>query len=186
MTRLYIEEMNQLQAFGVIEGFDEHQIHGLEKTSLIRASEMNPHNPLLITNPISRIYYLDNGYHIYNGDPNAGGSRLEHFFQRHMYEQLEEWGINDHEELSELILSTIANPYGDFDMMGIIDDEEDPNSIYYRIWVDGEVRYLRIIVSKFENKRFIHDCWDGEERGEILFRKYYQIYNLNDPFGLFN
>ncbi|MHA1985316.1 MAG: hypothetical protein ACW98D_01635, partial [Promethearchaeota archaeon] len=105
MTRLYIEEMNQLQAFGIIEGFNQYKIHGLEKTSFIRASEMSPDNPLLTTNPISRIYYLDKGYHKYDGRIITGGSGLEHDFQRHMYEQLEEWGIDDNEELAELILS---------------------------------------------------------------------------------
>ncbi len=186
LVRIYIEEMKELQALGIIEGFDEKQIIGLEKTSFIRASEMDPSNPLLILNPISRIYYLDIGYHKYNGDPLATGSRLEHIDQRHIYEQFEEWGIDDHKELAELILSTIANPHGDFHKMGIIDDEDDPSSIYFRILVKGKVRYLRVIISTYENRRYIHDCFDGKNRGEVLFKDYYNFYNLKDPYNQFN
>jgi len=147
---------------------------------------MSPDNPLLILNPNKKIYYLDIGYHKYNGDPNAAGSRLEHIFQRHMYEQLEKWGVDSPEALAEVILSTLANPYGDLHKMGIIDDQEDPNSIYFRVWVNGRVRYLRIIKTRYENMRYIHDCYDGKDRGSILFRNYYNFYNLKDPFNQFN
>jgi hypothetical protein len=187
MTRLYIEEMNQLQVFGIIEGFNQYKIHGLEKTSFIRASEMSSDNPLLITNPISRIYYLDKGYHRYDGKSITGGSGLEHDFQRHVYEQLEEWGINDHEELAELILSTIANPYGDVHKMGIIDDINEPGklTVYYRIHFNGKIRYLRVVFSKNVFNRFIVTCYDGEKIGSDLFKNYYNIYNLKDPYNIF-
>jgi len=186
MSRLYIEEMKELQAVGIVDGFDEHKIHGLEKTSYIRASEMNPDNPLLIINPISRIYYLDKGYHKYNGDPRAGGRGLEHDFQRHMYEEFEEWGIEDPKELADLILSTIKNPYGGIHKMGIWDDSDTGTSVYYRINLKGKIRYLRVVLTRLETGRFIVTCYNGERIGSHLFRDYYNIYNLEDPYNIFN
>lgn len=81
----------------------------------------------------------------------------------------------------------MVNPYGDFHKMGIIDDVMEPGklNVYYRIYINGKIRYLKVVFSKDIFSRFIVSFYDGGRRGFDLFREYYDSYNLKDPYNIF-